>query len=102
LYFESTGRYALVIAHDGFPKFASNGRVNATPEENKAVVEGSIAHFGTYSVTGNSISSMWITARSPIGTAYSSVRSRSEEMTCRSLLLRRHSVVEARRWPGDG
>ena len=25
-------------------------RTNATPEENKAVVQGTIAHFGTYSV----------------------------------------------------
>jgi hypothetical protein len=53
LYFESNG--ALVIVRDGLPKFANNGRLNGTPEENKAVVEGSIAHFGPYSVRGNSI-----------------------------------------------
>jgi hypothetical protein len=32
------------------PKFAANNRVQGTPEENKAVVHGSIATFGTYSV----------------------------------------------------
>jgi len=32
------------------PKFASKSRVQGTPEEYKAVVQGSIANFGTYSV----------------------------------------------------
>jgi len=55
LFFESNGRYALVIVRDDLPKFAGKGRANGTPEENKAVVQGSIAHFGTYSVSGQSI-----------------------------------------------
>jgi Lipocalin-like domain len=55
LLFESNGRYALVIMRDGLPRFASNGRANGTPEENKEVVQGSIAHFGFYSVRDNSI-----------------------------------------------
>jgi hypothetical protein len=55
LYFESNGRYALVIVRDGLPKFTSDGRANGTAEENKAVVEGSIAHFGTYNVSDNNI-----------------------------------------------
>jgi hypothetical protein len=32
------------------PKFASNNRMQGTAEENKAIVQGSIAYFGTYSV----------------------------------------------------
>jgi len=32
------------------PKFAANNRQAGTPEENKAVVQGSLAYFGTYSV----------------------------------------------------
>jgi hypothetical protein len=32
------------------PEFASNSRVKGTPEENKAVVHGSISNFGTYTV----------------------------------------------------
>src|SRR5262245_64984315 len=32
------------------PKFASNNRTTGTPEENAAVVKGSIATYGTYSV----------------------------------------------------
>jgi hypothetical protein len=32
------------------PKFASNSRTQGTPDEYKAVVNGSIANFGTYTV----------------------------------------------------
>jgi hypothetical protein len=31
-------------------KFAANSRIQGTPEENKAAVQGSIASFGTYTV----------------------------------------------------
>src|SRR5574342_1385073 len=48
--FDSSGRYALVNARSDLPKFASNNRTQGTPEENQAVVRGSIAHFGRYTV----------------------------------------------------
>ncbi len=48
--FGADGRYALIFLRRGLPKFASNNRASGTPEENKAVVQGSIAHFGTYAV----------------------------------------------------
>ena len=48
--FASNGRYALVISRADLPKFAANSRAKGTAEENKAVVGGSIAHFGKYSV----------------------------------------------------
>jgi hypothetical protein len=48
--FDGNGRYALVNARSGQPKFASNNRMEGTPEENRAVVQGSIAHFGRYIV----------------------------------------------------
>ena len=44
------GRYVLVIARADLPKVASNNRTTATPEENKAIVGGSLTHFGTLSV----------------------------------------------------
>jgi len=47
---DRSGRYALMIFRPDLPKFASNNRSTGTPEENKAVVLGSLAHFGTYSV----------------------------------------------------
>jgi hypothetical protein len=48
--FDSNGHYILLTAQASLPKFASNDRANATPEEYKSVVNGSIAHFGTYIV----------------------------------------------------
>jgi Lipocalin-like domain len=47
---DPSGRYSLVIMHSDLTKFASNNRQAGTPEENKAVVQGSIAFFGTYTV----------------------------------------------------
>ena len=44
------GRYSIIVMRASLPKFASNTRVKGTPEENKAVVEGSIAHFGRYTI----------------------------------------------------
>jgi len=40
------GRYVIVITRADLPKFAANSRDKGTTDENKAVVQGSIAHFG--------------------------------------------------------
>jgi hypothetical protein len=48
--FERNGRVISVTTRPGIPKFASNNRATGTVEENKAVVQGSIAYYGTYSV----------------------------------------------------
>jgi len=48
--FDSNGRYILLTSRSGQPKFASNNRTEGTPEEYKAVVQGTIAHFGRYTV----------------------------------------------------
>ena len=48
--FDANGHYALIVTRSGQPKFASNNRMQGTPEENKAIVEGSISHLGTYTV----------------------------------------------------
>ena len=48
--FDRSGRYAVLHFRADLPKFASNRRDKGTPEENKAVVHGSSAHFGTYTV----------------------------------------------------
>ncbi len=53
--FNPDGRYALVLLRSDLPKFASNNRMTGTPEENKAVVQGTNSHFGTYSVDGNNL-----------------------------------------------
>ncbi len=48
--FDRSGRCALLMFSSDIPKFASNRRDKGTPEENKAVVVGSLASFGTYTV----------------------------------------------------
>lgn len=48
--YDANGRVSSIITRSDLPKFASNNRQSGTPEENKAVVQGSIAYFGTYTV----------------------------------------------------
>jgi len=45
-----SGRFTITIMKASLPAFASNNRVKGTAEENQAVVHGSVAYFGTYSV----------------------------------------------------
>jgi hypothetical protein len=44
------GRYSIVLTRAEMPKIAAGVRTNATAEENKAVVDGSIAHSGRYTI----------------------------------------------------
>ncbi len=48
--FHRSGRYSIQIFRPDLPKFASNDRATGTADENKAVVQGTLAHFGTYTV----------------------------------------------------
>jgi hypothetical protein len=48
--FTPGGHYSSVIMRASLPKFASNNRKIGTVEENRAVVQGSFANFGTYKV----------------------------------------------------
>jgi len=56
LIFDANGRFASVTTRPDLPKFASNNRMQGTAEENKAIVQGSIAFFGTYSVADKIVS----------------------------------------------
>ena len=47
---DANGRYMLVTVQPGLPKIVSNNRMTATPEENKAIVSGVVAHYGSYTV----------------------------------------------------
>jgi hypothetical protein len=48
--YDANGRFSLVLQRATLPKFASSNRMTGTAEENKAIVQGSIAYFGRYSV----------------------------------------------------
>ena len=47
LILDADGHVAYMVTRADLPKFASNNRAAGTPEENKAVVQGSIFYFGT-------------------------------------------------------
>jgi hypothetical protein len=50
LVFDADGRYSIIFIAGGLPNFASGNRSSGTADESKAVVAGSLAHFGTYVV----------------------------------------------------
>ncbi len=47
------GRFSMILMRASLPKFASNVRTKGTVEEYQTVVQGSVAAFGTYTVTGD-------------------------------------------------
>jgi hypothetical protein len=51
LMYDANGNFSIIITRSDLPKFASNNRETGTGEENKAIVQGSLAYFGTYSVS---------------------------------------------------
>jgi hypothetical protein len=50
LVFDANGHYSIAFIAANLPKFESDSRSKGTADENKAVVAGSFAHFGTYVV----------------------------------------------------
>ena len=51
LIMDGNGRISVQFIDSDLPKFASNDRLDGTPEENKAVQQGILCYFGTYSVS---------------------------------------------------
>ena len=49
-YYGADGRFFVLFARADLPKIAANNRAKATPEEAKALVSGTIAYSGTYTV----------------------------------------------------
>jgi glucose/arabinose dehydrogenase len=48
--FAADGHFSVAITRAGRPKFASNSRTTGTADENKTMVTGSNAFFGTYTL----------------------------------------------------
>jgi len=53
--FDPNGRFAAMLMRADLGKYASNNRAQGTAAENKATIEGSIAYFGTYAVSGTDL-----------------------------------------------
>jgi len=49
LIFTNNGYYTWHVFRSDRPKFAANNRMQGTPDENKATMQGTLAYFGTYS-----------------------------------------------------
>ena len=69
--FEGNGRFAQIVLRPDLPKIASNNAMTGTADENKAVVQGSAAFYGGWSVNENdgSVSTRSTAAPTPTGTA---------------------------------
>jgi hypothetical protein len=48
--FDNSGWYAIDLSRSNMPKFASNNPLQGTPDENKAIVQGSFSHSGKFEV----------------------------------------------------
>ena len=48
--YDSTGHFSFLVIRSDIPKLASNNRVEGTADEFKAVAQGVLAYFGTYSL----------------------------------------------------
>jgi hypothetical protein len=48
--YDGNGRFATILLRTDLPKFASNNAMTGTADENKAIVQGSNATFGTWSI----------------------------------------------------
>jgi hypothetical protein len=57
--FDGNGRYAQFITRSDLPKVAGGAADKGTPDENKAILSGLVASFGTYTV--NEVDKMVIT-----------------------------------------
>jgi hypothetical protein len=53
--FSSDGRYSIMFHRAEMPKIAANNRAQGTAEENKAIVGGMIALYGSYTVVDKTI-----------------------------------------------
>lgn len=49
-FFDQSGRFSTIIVRSDLPKIASNNAMTATDAENRAIIQGSTAFFGSWSV----------------------------------------------------
>ena len=47
---DAQGRFSIIVLRSDLAKFASDNRMTGTPEENRAVMQGCIAYFGTCTI----------------------------------------------------
>ena len=63
--FDRSGNYITFLSKPDLPKMSTKNRQKGTDAENRAIVQGSIAGYGTYTVEGDSVSIKWIASSYP-------------------------------------
>ena len=58
--FDRSGYYISYLSKPDLPKFAANNRQKGTDAEYRAIMQGMIAGFGTYTVDGDTVTIKWI------------------------------------------
>ncbi len=48
--YDANGRFTTILLRSDLPKFASNNAMNGTADENRAIVQGTNATFGSWSI----------------------------------------------------
>ena len=55
LMFDGDGRFSAIFLRANLPRYASNSRMHGTPDDYKTTVNGAIAVFGTYTLSGTDL-----------------------------------------------
>jgi hypothetical protein len=55
LTFDANGRFSLQLMRADLKKVAANKRDMGTPQENEAIVHGSISYYGSYTMSGTEL-----------------------------------------------
>ena len=63
--FDRSGYYISYLSRPDLPKFAANNRQKGTDAEYRAIMQGMIAGFGTYTVDGDTVTIKWIASSYP-------------------------------------
>ena len=63
--FDRSGTYINFLARPDLPKFAAKNRQKGTDAEYRAIMQGMIAGYGTYTVEGDTVSIRWIASSFP-------------------------------------
>jgi hypothetical protein len=63
--FDRSGYVISFLSKPELPKFAVNNRLKGTDAEYRAVVQGMISQFGTYTVEGDTVIIKWIASSFP-------------------------------------
>ena len=53
--FTPSGHFSNLLIRSDVPKFAANSRVKGSADENAAMVHGGIGYYGTYKLTGDTL-----------------------------------------------